>query len=36
MKTERHGLRFDHDRYTTKGYGGENCIFAIERPADTE
>ena len=35
LDPKRHGLRFDHDRYTTKGYGGENCIFPIEQPADS-
>ena len=30
MDPERHGLRFDYDAYTTKGYGGENCVFPIE------
>lgn len=30
MSPQRHGLRFNRDRYTTKGYGGENCIFPIE------
>jgi hypothetical protein len=31
MDPKRHGLRFDQERYTTKGYGSENCIFPIER-----
>ena len=35
MKPERHGLRFDHDRYTTKGYGEENCVFTIEQATDS-
>ena len=31
MSPQRHGLRFNRVRYTTKGYGGENCIFSIEK-----
>jgi len=31
MDAARHGLQFNHERYTTKGYGSENCIFPIER-----
>ena len=33
LNPKRHGLRFNRDRYTTKGYGGENCIFPLEQPA---
>ncbi len=31
MDPKRHGMRFDHERYTTKGYGSENCIFPVLR-----
>lgn len=31
MDPRRHGLRFRHDRYTTRGYGAEHCVFPIER-----
>ena len=31
MDPQRHGMRFDHERYTTQGYGSEHCIFPIRR-----
>lgn len=31
MDPKRHGMRFDHERYTTQGYGSETCVFPIER-----
>lgn len=31
MDPKRHGMRFDRERYTTQGYGSDNCTFPIRR-----